>query len=238
METRESSECPAAYTPIPLYADPPPLAATPLCADSAGPRQPVCEPDHISALALLSDSDSCGSVPDAMCRICRCEADTEEFISPCYCTGSLQHVHQTCLLRWLKAYDCVNKHHCELCQYEFKLKPKPWVEWRIPALSVKERRRALCVLVICMLCVLIVAWSINDLIRDIKLSNMYLNWGFWTKLLFIAFGFFILAFQYPSFRHFYLKVREGNQIVLWGEEGQEQEMLEMGGKQSRDLELK
>lgn len=183
----------------------------------------------ISALAMLSDTDSTVSTtPEIMCRICRSEPGSEKIISPCYCAGSLQYVHQSCLLKWLKAYDCVNKHHCELCQYEFKLKPKPWMEWRMPALSVTEQRRATCLVVICVLAVLIVLWSINDLVQNMRLANIYMNWGFWTKLLFIVFGLFILAFQYPTIKYFYLKLRESNQIVLWGEEGEEQELLETG----------
>ena len=178
---------------------------------------------------MLSDTDSTVSTtPDIMCRICRSEPGSEKIISPCYCAGSLQYVHQSCLLKWLKAYDCVNKHHCELCTYEFKLKPKPWMEWRMPALSVTEQRRATCLVVICVLAVLIVLWSINDLVQNIQVTNIYMNWGFWTKLLFIVFGLFILAFQYPTLKYFYLKLRESNQIVLWGEEGEEQELLETG----------
>lgn len=183
----------------------------------------------INQFSMLSDSNSTlSSTPDIMCRICRCEPGAEKIISPCYCAGSLQYVHQSCLLKWLKAYDCVNKHHCELCQYEFKLKPKPWMEWRMPALSVTEQRRATCLVVICILAVLIVLWSINDLVQNIQITNIYMNWGFWTKLLFIVFGLFILAFQYPTLKYFYLKLRESNQIVLWGEEGEEQELLETG----------
>lgn len=39
-----------------------------------------------------------------MCRICHCEETSEEYlISPCYCTGTLRHVHQSCLQQWLKS---------------------------------------------------------------------------------------------------------------------------------------
>ena len=236
-----ASTCGAESTPyhsttsVPGY-DPSPLTAT------TPPTPPVCPaPEHcytsvclaptsdIKQFCTLSDTDSTVSTtPEIMCRICRSEPGSEKIISPCYCAGSLQYVHQSCLLKWLKAYDCVNKHHCELCQYEFKLKPKPWMEWRMPALSVTEQRRATCLVVICVLAVLIVLWSINDLVQNIRVTNIYMNWGFWTKLLFIVFGLFILAFQYPTVKYFYLKLRESNQIVLWGEEGEEQELLETG----------
>ena len=173
---------------------------------------------------LYSDSESGDTgTPDLMCRICRCEPGSEKIISPCYCSGTLQYVHQSCLLRWLKANDCVDKHHCELCQYEFKLKPLPWVDWRMPSLSATEQRRATCLVVICVLATLIVIWSINDLIQNIDTSRIYTNWSFWTKLLFIVFGLSILAFQYPAFRYFYVKLRESNQIVMWGHEDDEDE---------------
>ena len=39
-----------------------------------------------------------------MCRICHCEETSEEFlISPCYCSGTLRYVHQSCLQQWLKS---------------------------------------------------------------------------------------------------------------------------------------
>ena len=187
-------------------------------------------PSDINQLTFLSDTDSTVStVPEIMCRICRSEPGGEKIISPCYCAGSLQHVHESCLLKWLKAYDCVNKHHCELCQYEFKLKAKPWTEWRIPSLSQTEKRRVSCLGIVCFLAVLIVLWSINDLVQNsLHINRIYTDWGFWTKLLFIVFGMFILTFQYPTFRYFYNKMRESNQIVMWGEEGEEQELLETG----------
>lgn len=96
----------------------------------------------------------------------------------------------------------------------------------MPAMSVTEQRRATCLVVICVLAILIVLWSINDLIDNIRVSHIYTNWGFWTKLLFIVFGMFILAFQYPTVKFFYLKLKESNQIVLWGEEGEDQELLD------------
>ena len=207
---------------------PPPVCTAPT-SEYCYPSVTLTPAPDINQFAMLSDTDSTVSTtPEIMCRICRSEPGSEKIISPCYCAGSLQYVHQSCLLKWLKAYDCVNKHHCELCQYEFKLKPKPWMEWRMPALSVTEQRRATCLVVICVLAVLIVLWSINDLVQNIEDSRIYMNWGFWTKLLFIVFGLFILAFQYPTIKYFYLKLRESNQIVLWGEEGEEQELLETG----------
>jgi hypothetical protein len=39
-----------------------------------------------------------------MCRICHCEETSEEYlITPCYCSGTLRFVHQSCLQQWLKS---------------------------------------------------------------------------------------------------------------------------------------
>eukprot|EP00116_Pleurobrachia_bachei_P007549 sb/3467811/ len=196
---------------------------------------PPTLPDY---LTLLSDTDSTAStMPDVMCRICRSEPGSEKIISPCYCAGSLQYVHQSCLLKWLKEYDCINKHHCELCQYEFKLKPKPYGEWSLPKLSTNEQRRATCFMAVCGVAIFIMIWSINDLLANINMDNVYTNWSFWTKLLFIIFGISILAFQYSTLRYFIVKLRESNQIVLWGEEGEEvgdqKKTVDMEGGQSK-----
>lgn len=55
--------------------------------------------------------------PDT-CRICR-EADDEEepLYHPCRCSGSIRHVHQSCLIRWLSHSQ---KKHCELCHTTFQ----------------------------------------------------------------------------------------------------------------------
>lgn len=45
-----------------------------------------------------------GGASALMCRICHCEETSEEYlITPCYCTGTLRHVHQCCLQQWLKS---------------------------------------------------------------------------------------------------------------------------------------
>lgn len=57
-----------------------------------------------------------------ICRICHCEADAENpLLSPCYCSGSLKYVHQSCLRQWLAASDTRS---CELCKFNFILHTK------------------------------------------------------------------------------------------------------------------
>lgn len=52
------------------------------------------------------------------CRICRSEGSPEEpLFHPCKCSGSIQYVHQECLMEWLSHS---HKKHCELCKTPFR----------------------------------------------------------------------------------------------------------------------
>ena len=61
-----------------------------------------------------------------VCRICLME-DDEDFISPCLCKGSCEHVHLSCLKTWLESKVnrqesryvssyMLSKFECELCK--------------------------------------------------------------------------------------------------------------------------
>ena len=64
-------------------------------------------------LSLISNSSTEGH-----CRICHCGGEDETLISPCNCTGSLQYVHESCLVHWMqrKMVDS-----CELCQRKIEV---------------------------------------------------------------------------------------------------------------------
>lgn len=74
------------------------------------------------------------SIPELpFCRICH---DTGEdscgpLIAPCQCDGSLKHVHQYCLQRWI---DMRHLKRCELCHSKFKN----------PMLAIPNGRVSLC----------------------------------------------------------------------------------------------
>eukprot|EP00127_Corallochytrium_limacisporum_P000831 Clim_evm7s26 gene=Clim_evmTU7s26 len=56
-----------------------------------------------------------------ICRVCRSEATLDRpLFYPCKCTGSIKHIHQDCLLEWLKHS---KKDHCELCGHKFQFRP-------------------------------------------------------------------------------------------------------------------
>ncbi|KAI3641204.1 hypothetical protein MIR68_000758 [Amoeboaphelidium protococcarum] len=57
---------------------------------------------------------------EVICRVCRCEGtDDNPLRQPCLCSGSIQYVHEQCLLEWLQRS---NKSKCELCGHVFKFK--------------------------------------------------------------------------------------------------------------------
>jgi E3 ubiquitin-protein ligase DOA10 len=66
------------------------------------------------------------------CRICYSDK-SDHLISPCKCRGSVMHVHQECLLQWLRIRSPISYQsaiskfklnktglYCELCKYEYK----------------------------------------------------------------------------------------------------------------------
>ncbi|CAG04849.1 unnamed protein product [Tetraodon nigroviridis] len=60
-----------------------------------------------------------------ICRICHEGGGSvggEGLLSPCYCTGTLGTVHQSCLERWLSSS---NTSYCELCHTQFSVERRP-----------------------------------------------------------------------------------------------------------------
>jgi E3 ubiquitin-protein ligase MARCH1/8 len=126
-----------------------------------------------------------------ICRICHCEADIDNpLLSPCYCSGSLKYVHQSCLRQWLAASDTRS---CELCKFSFILqtKIKPLSEWRTLEMSSVERRRLLCAILFHFVAAVCVIWSLFVLIDRAaeEVQKGLIAWPFWTKLVVVAVGF-------------------------------------------------
>ena len=70
------------------------------------------------------------------CRICY-NSVKDTLVAPCRCSGSIKHIHQSCLVQWVKEkypkeFSQLlknqklrqNKIHCELCKYEYKTNTK------------------------------------------------------------------------------------------------------------------
>eukprot|EP00794_Sanderia_malayensis_P004658 gene4658-5266_t len=68
---------------------------------------------------------------DVHCRICHCGGDDEKLISPCACAGTLQFIHESCLIQWMKSKMINN---CELCQIKIEIvrKTRPIWKWQRP----------------------------------------------------------------------------------------------------------
>ncbi|CAG0903408.1 unnamed protein product [Darwinula stevensoni] len=126
-----------------------------------------------------------------ICRICHCEADYEApLIAPCYCSGSLQYVHQECLQRWIKSSDIKA---CELCRFGFVMhtKTKPFSKWEKLDLPTIERRKIFCSVMFHIVAITCVVWSLYILIDRTaeEVQSGILLWPFWTKLIVVAIGF-------------------------------------------------
>lgn len=81
----------------------------------------VMPPEKQECTKYDSSSNISNSNGD-ICRICHCEADLDNpLLSPCFCSGSLKYVHQSCLRQWLTASDTRS---CELCKFNFILHTK------------------------------------------------------------------------------------------------------------------
>ncbi|KAF7269078.1 E3 ubiquitin-protein ligase MARCHF8 [Rhynchophorus ferrugineus] len=166
-----------------------------------------------------TDSNYSSSVGD-ICRICHCEADTENpLLSPCYCSGSLKYVHQNCLRQWLAASDTRS---CELCKFNFILhtKIKPLSEWRILEMSSVEKRRLLCAILFHFVAAVCVVWSLFVLIDRAaeEVQKGLIAWPFWTKLVVVAVGFtggaVFMYIQCRQYLHLFSRWKAHNRIIL------------------------
>ncbi|CAF1177396.1 unnamed protein product [Didymodactylos carnosus] len=165
-----------------------------------------------SSRSSLSDS------PD-ICRICHCEGIEEPLISPCYCIGTMQYLHQSCLQRWIKSAGVKS---CELCKFEFIMHAeiKPFKQWQKLDINVIERRKIMCSVAFNLLAVTCVLWSLYVLIEktreEVKLGK--LEWPFWTKLIVVAIGFtgglVFLYVQCKMYLQLCIRWRQFNQRII------------------------
>ncbi|XP_055603312.1 uncharacterized protein LOC129751681 [Uranotaenia lowii] len=137
-----------------------------------------------------SSSSQASQSSGDICRICHCESDPQNpLLTPCYCSGSLKFVHQTCLQQWLTASET---NACELCKFPFIMhtKIKPFNEWRSLEMSGVERRRLFCAVLFHCAAALCVIWSLCVLIERAaeEVRRGLIGWPFWTKLVVVTVG--------------------------------------------------
>ncbi|XP_057290109.1 E3 ubiquitin-protein ligase MARCHF2-like [Hydractinia symbiolongicarpus] len=93
--------------------------------------------DKLSGVSLSTISTRSSGVS---CRICQDSRVQESLISPCYCMGTMEYVHSSCLEKWLSQSA---RKYCELCKYKFKtiMTSKGFKEWLCARdISRMERR--------------------------------------------------------------------------------------------------
>lgn len=71
---------------------------------------------------LVEEEAKSVDIQTNVCRICYGNEEEERLLAPCKCSGSVQYIHESCLLTWLRS----SANHCELCklQYQFQRKFK------------------------------------------------------------------------------------------------------------------
>lgn len=155
-----------------------------------------------------------------ICRICHCESDPHNpLLTPCYCSGSLKYVHQTCLQQWLTASET---NSCELCKFPFIMhtKIKPFNEWRSLDMSGVERRRLFCAVLFHCAAALCVIWSLCVLIERAaeEVKRGLIGWPFWTKLVVVTVGLtggvVFMYIQCRQYLHLCHRWRARNRILL------------------------
>ncbi|KAK2145634.1 hypothetical protein LSH36_667g00021 [Paralvinella palmiformis] len=101
---------------------------------------PQCHCDSKSQLSMLSDTNS-ALLP--ICRICHLPEDGGDIlISPCRCAGTLQFIHNTCLMKWLEITTKKSRKppKCELCHYQYHRHKKfKMNHWRFPRVSRQDK---------------------------------------------------------------------------------------------------
>ncbi|XP_026729018.1 uncharacterized protein LOC113494765 [Trichoplusia ni] len=167
-----------------------------------------------------SSRTSCSNSSGDICRICHCESEPHNpLLAPCYCSGSLKFVHQSCLQQWLTASETRS---CELCKFNFIMhtKIKPFNEWRLLEMSGVERRRLCCAVLFHCVAALCVMWSLFVLIERAveEVNRGMIAWPFWTKLVVVAVGFtggaVFMYIQCRQYLHLCNRWRAHNRILL------------------------
>lgn len=155
-----------------------------------------------------------------MCRICHCEETSEEYlIAPCYCSGTLRYVHQSCLQQWLKKQGTKS---CELCKFEFIMQTRirSLKNWEKLDINHIERRKILCSVMFHLIVITCVIWSLYVLIERtaLEMSNNQLDWAFWVKLVVVAIGFtggvIFMYIQCKMYVQLCMRWRRYNRVII------------------------
>uniref|UniRef100_A0A0B6YSG9 RING-CH-type domain-containing protein n=1 Tax=Arion vulgaris TaxID=1028688 RepID=A0A0B6YSG9_9EUPU len=124
-----------------------------------------------------SDSDA-GTDLLNICRICQLPGDGDSLLfSPCRCSGSLQYVHYSCLLKWIEVSTRKTQKipKCELCHFLYvRHKRFKFHNWLLPHVSSRDKCLhsifliSLIVMVICAIATVMCFLSDNGQISQAK----------------------------------------------------------------------
>ena len=146
------------------------------------------------------------------CRIClHGDKETEPLIEPCQCTGTMQFVHEPCLLQWLNS---TYKGRCEVCYYQFKTKRnrKRLKSWRALPMTASQRTRYSLTIVLHFFVLLFFLWTGCFLITEFMNSDKG-STGYWIKLAIIPLA--TIAFLYFVARQSTVYVRLYERISVY-----------------------
>ena len=116
-----------------------------------------------------------------ICRIClHGDNETDPLIEPCQCTGTMQFVHETCLLQWLNTS---YKGRCEVCFYHFKTKrdKKGLIKWRALPMTASQRTKYGLTIILHSLVLMFFLWSSTFVISEFMHADKG-STGYWIKL--------------------------------------------------------
>ncbi|KAL3869574.1 hypothetical protein ACJMK2_042318 [Sinanodonta woodiana] len=114
-----------------------------------------------STVLVINPSDSKAKLE---CRICQDDGLPESMVSPCRCSGSMAHVHKSCLKTWINVAfkETPNRPpNCEVCDTRFAMHQKRKLKLsRCPHLTPDEKLNhvILCVSIIIMLVSIIIVF--------------------------------------------------------------------------------
>ncbi|XP_037076552.1 E3 ubiquitin-protein ligase MARCHF9-like isoform X2 [Pollicipes pollicipes] len=105
-------------------------------------------------------SSTSGSEWTEFCRICHDGPERAPLVSACRCTGSMQHVHNDCLIRWiLSSFNT----HCEICLHRYRIGTTGMRlphHWKLPQTDGVERYH----MMLCLVALVVLSAVISFLI--------------------------------------------------------------------------
>lgn len=99
-------------------------------------------PGCSSVLASKQNLSEASSMLLPICRICHMPEDEANLIRPCRCAGTMQFIHNSCLMKWLEIKTRKSKKppKCELCRYQYHRHKKfKFHHWRFPRVSQQDK---------------------------------------------------------------------------------------------------